>query len=66
MGTEEVRCTAPHPTVPGWSCRARLYAASPESVDIQPREGRVPDGCLHLVCPRCGTEYIVCPRRDAA
>lgn len=62
----EVRCAAPHPTVRGWTCRARLYAAEPDTVDITPRDNGVPRGCLHLICPKCGTEYVACPRDRAA
>jgi hypothetical protein len=66
MSHAEIRCHAPHPRVPGWTCRTRLYAAVPGSVVIRERENGVPHGCLHLVCPKCGTEYVVCPSDRAA
>jgi hypothetical protein len=66
MHPSEVRCPAAHPTVPAWACNARLYAAVPGSVVIHERKNGIPHGCLHLVCPRCGTEYVVCPADRAA
>ena len=60
---QDIRCEAPHPTVPGWRCRARLAGVFPGAFEIQPRAGDVPRECIALVCPRrgCGAEYVACP-----
>lgn len=59
---DEIRCTAPHPDLPGEPCNARLYDAVPESIEIRGELQRVPPGCLAIQCWRCHTRYLVCLR----
>lgn len=62
MNPAEIRCTAPHPKVPGWECRAKLTEIYPGSVSLARRNGHPPKpGCVTLRCERCGTEYEACP-----
>lgn len=61
MSTTPIRCTAPHPTVPGWECRARLVDAVPGTVQVEQGE-RPPPGCVLIVCSRCGARYVACAR----
>lgn len=61
MGTE-LRCTAPHPTVQGWVCRAKLNVRIPRGFEV--RDGEHPE-CVPVTCWKCGAEYAVCPVKAA-
>jgi len=61
----ELRCTAPHPKILGWSCRAKLADAVLDSVTLSPGVAHAP-GCVVLRCDRCGAEYTVCPVKKAS
>lgn len=61
MNAHPVHCPAPHPTVPGWVCNARLFDAVPGTVDLLATPA-VPPGCVAVKCPRCGAVYVVCAR----
>lgn len=66
MKPEEIRCEMPHPKVRNWSCRGLVYIANPHEYEVIPRTNGVPPRCFKVFCPRCKTEYIVCPTRPAA
>lgn len=55
-----MRCTAPHPEVKGWVCRAKLNVAVPPSYEVKTRPTGRAD-CLRVTCWRCGTTYDICP-----
>lgn len=63
----QLRCSAPHPTIPGFQCRALLATAPAGSVEVRTAEEDA-EGCALLRCRRCGTEYLLCPveRRKSA
>jgi ferredoxin len=61
----EIRCGAPHPTVPNWVCRAQLNVAVPPGYVVRsgvPYESH----CITVTCWRCGAAYEVCPTDLAA
>ena len=64
MRAEALRCTAPHPSIPGWVCRARLVDAVPGTVDLEPGDAPPPGG-IGVVCPRCGARYVARERAAA-
>lgn len=57
--TTEIRCSAPHPEVPGWVCRAKLSVFLTPGYELL--EGDAPPQCVPVICWRCGAEYAVCP-----
>lgn len=57
---EEIRCTAAHPRLRGFQCRAKLAVSVGETrVSRRKSAGKLPRDGVELACPRCGTLYLV-------
>jgi hypothetical protein len=55
----EIRCAAPHPTVHGWTCNAKLADAPRTGYRVAVAD-RTREECWIIACPRCGTKYHLC------
>lgn len=64
MKPAPVRCTAPHPRVPGWLCGYRLLDALPGTIELS--GGSPPPGCVWVLCKRCGTKHVICAKAEKA
>jgi hypothetical protein len=62
---KELRCTAPHPRIRGFTCRAKIATMIGAEL-VSHRPGRPPKDSLPIQCWRCGAWYRVVPegRKD--
>jgi len=58
---EEVRCKAPHPTISGWTCRAKLADVAPGRIVVRREHDKVPSGGVVIACGRCKTRWLLHP-----
>lgn len=56
-----IYCTAPHKTVPGWTCGRRLDVDVVAGTMQVENSGKPRPGCIRARCPKCGAKYLVCP-----
>ena len=62
--TQEIRCTAGHPRLPGRVCNGKLADVLDGTVAVLLVSELVAigPGCALLACPRCGLNYVLAPR----